>query len=1127
MSEKREGPPDRDQRDLIVSELGRNLLVEAAAGTGKTTSMIDRMAALLRSGECGSITTLAAVTFTRKAAAELRGKFRVRLEHAVSESSGAEKERLEKALSDIDKCYIGTIHSFCSRLLRERPVEAGVDLAFTELEEEDDYRLRKEAWREYISRLRTNDPEGLLESLEHLGLDLQELMGFFINNFCNYPDVQEWPAEEGPGLTGFAQTVREIESYIDDMREKAKKLPDDCGNDKLIPKYKSIPRIASHYTDLYEPAQCVEVLSRFTGKLGVTQKVWAGTGHFTTQDAKDEHQNWLDFQEQAVKPALQRFYEARYPLVLKVFEEARDIYDRLRRESGSLNYQDLLMKAASLLKDKPHIREYFRERYTHLLVDEFQDTDPIQAEVMMLLTADDPGQTDWRKCNPRPGSLFVVGDPKQSIYRFRRADIITYNEVKEIIQKGEKDSAGRVVSLSANFRTREDIIEWVNRVFEPGGSSQESEEEKPEEGMGRFPGEESDESPAWVALQPGRIESTEGELSGIYQLTIPEECTNKETIIDYEADRIARTIAEAVHDQKRLPRSRKDLEEGVSPYAGYGDFMIVTPTKQNLSAYARKLQEYGVPHQVTGGAALNEVRELRLLYKVLMAVVRPDDPVALVSVLRSELFGISDASLYDFKRAGGRFNYRSQVPEGLTPADTQSFEDAFMRLRRYSSWLSLLPPVSAFEKTVGDLGLMVLASCRPGGDVEAGSMAKAVELVRRFQGRTWSGSQLVSYLGELVDQAERYDGISVRPSTDAVVKVMNLHKVKGLEAPVVFLAEPYGKVKISPELYVDRSAERITGYMHLYKRNQYGQKGDTIARPPGWEELENKERSFQEAEQLRFLYVAATRAGAALVITRYEEKNRKKDKYSRWSFFEPYLAEVPELPESGEVAPAVRPEELLDTNTVKQAHQEIADRMERVARPTYVSRAAKQLAISERSEQEPHIYEQAPGTEEPQMSGEHGVEWGSAVHALLQVAMDVPDADLEARAKSVLAEQGLSPDLSETAASVVREVMSSELWQRAMQSKRHLTEVPFETRLESEDGPPVLARGVVDLAFQEEDGWVLVDYKTDAAAQAKNLADHYAPQIEIYSRAWKSLTGEPVKEASLYFIRSGEVHRVL
>jgi ATP-dependent helicase/nuclease subunit A len=641
---------------------------------------VARMVALLATGRCDNISRLAAVTFTRKAAAELRARFRIGLEQEAASREGGEKQRLSNALADVDKCFIGTIHSFCARLLRERPVEAGVDLAFEELDDTEDARLRDEAWETFAAGLIVNDSDGILDEFDKLVVQLSDLKQAFIK-YADYPDVEEWPApvqqKKNPGL---ADKIKKILKYAKDMVVISEELPRDCGNDKLIPCYRIIPRVVNHYDDLEDITQLIDVLDQFNKNPKVVQKVWKESGKFTGDDAKHEQARWQKFQEEEVIPLINQIYENRYGLVLRVLKMACEVYDGLRASRGLLNYQDLLMKAAQLLRGQPHVREYFKGRFSHLLVDEFQDTDPIQAEVMMLLTASDPQEKDWRCCVPRPGSLFVVGDPKQSIYRFRRADIVTYNQVKRIIEKGDgKKNQGSLVELSANFRATREIIEWVNQVFVP-----KKEEEADEEVMLRFPGSPSDESPAYVPLQPGRIEGSAGKLAGMYCLSVPEDCSKKkEDAIAYDADMVARLIRHAVDASLSIPRSQKEVEQGKDK-ADYSDFMIITRNTTNLSAYAAALEKYGIPHQVTGGTALNEVLELKLLHTCLAAVTRPDDPVALVGALRSELFGISDAGLYSFKRASGRFSYNAAVPPGLDKKNAVAFSDSFARLKR--SW---------------------------------------------------------------------------------------------------------------------------------------------------------------------------------------------------------------------------------------------------------------------------------------------------------------------------------------------------------------------------------------------------------------------------------------------------------
>jgi len=378
------------------------------------------------------------------------------------------------------------------------------------------------------------------------------------------------------------------------------------------------------------------------------------------------------------------------------------------------------MKSAELLKDKPTIREYFHDRFTHILVDEFQDTDPIQAQVMMFLTADDPGETNWQRCRPFSGSLFVVGDPKQSIYRFRRADIVTYNKVKSIIA-----GSGLVVTLRANFRSTVPLINWVNEVFQD-----------------KFAREECLEAPVYVALESGRPQIATG-LPSVQRLHIPPEIPTDE-ICSYEAEVIARHIREALDNQSDPAKRQPELNPG--------DFMIITYRTKNLAIYGKKLQDHRIPHQVTGGKAVNQSAELGLLHRCLCAILQPDDPVALVAVLRSELFGISDSTLYHFKRAGGGFSYKNAVPEGLTAADKQPLAEAFARLTKYARWLNVMPPLAAIEKLVADMGLAVLCAVESDGNARAGGLLKALELLRHAYRETWTVTDLVNYLDQLVQE---------------------------------------------------------------------------------------------------------------------------------------------------------------------------------------------------------------------------------------------------------------------------------------------------------------------------------------------------------------------------------------
>ena len=268
--------------------------------------------------------------------------------------------------------------------------------------------------------------------------------------------MDEWPAEE-IAIPDPEPVVTALRHYVDHIKALEPSLPLDAGNDKLIPAYRRLPR-AGAQADLKRPADLLAVLAPFlSGPPTVVQKNWPGG----KAQAVAETEAWVRFAAINATPYVQSLRRIRYALIMKAIRPAVEVYDRMRRDAGGLNFQDLLLTAAKMLRGSDATRRYFRKRFTHLLIDEFQDTDPIQAEVMMLLTAGDPTETDWRRCRPVPGSLFVVGDPKQSIYRFRRADIVTYSEVKRIIV----ESGGLSISLTANFRATAPLVEWVNQAF--------------------------------------------------------------------------------------------------------------------------------------------------------------------------------------------------------------------------------------------------------------------------------------------------------------------------------------------------------------------------------------------------------------------------------------------------------------------------------------------------------------------------------------------------------------------------------------------------------------------------------------------------------------------------------------
>ncbi|MEI7483049.1 MAG: UvrD-helicase domain-containing protein, partial [Elusimicrobiota bacterium] len=611
---------DQKVRDKIAIELDKNFFVEAGAGSGKTHSLVERMSGLIRNGRA-KIENISAVTFTRKAAAELRERFQIKLEDVLHDKAATESEKdaIFAALSNFERSSISTIHSFCARLLRERPVEAGVDPGFEEIEEEESGVFAEQVWAEYIEKQGFENNKAI-GWLRENGVSPGEIKNIYVC-LVAYPDV-EIVRTDVP-RPDFSSAKKEVEKFIRQLR---KKMPETEPADE----WDKLQTMVARSLKLFELGYLIEdrlfaqLLNLLSRNSGITQNRWSdknvAEGCLTEMDK---------FRADVVAPALRAWKEYLHKPLIEFALGGVEYYSQWRRERSLLNFQDLLMCSAKLLKKSAEVRAFFKKQITHLLVDEFQDTDPIQAEIVMLLTGEDNSKDDWRKVRPKPGSLFLVGDPKQSIYRFRRADIDIYNQVKGIFQNG----AGEVLELISNFRSFEPVRDISNAVFK-----------------GRF-SEEGTKYQAKFAPLVTINERSDKFVSGVFENDIEKIKRNKAVeIAEIDAGRIAAWISRSIKGGLKLQNPG-----GVSPdgrEAKPGDFMIITKTKKRLTIYARALEALGIPYEISGGENFSDSEELYEIYKVLKAAADPKNQVAVVAALRGLFFGVSDNDLYQFTKEG-------------------------------------------------------------------------------------------------------------------------------------------------------------------------------------------------------------------------------------------------------------------------------------------------------------------------------------------------------------------------------------------------------------------------------------------------------------------------------------------
>ncbi len=1059
--------PDQAARDLIQRRLDANVLVEAGAGSGKTECLARRMAAGILEGRY-AVEEMAAVTFTRKAAAELRGRFQLTLEAALSgERDPARRERARTALARLERLFAGTIHAFCAHLLRERPVEAGVAPGFAELDEVADLAQRRSAWRDHVDRQRALGAPAL-QALLAAGVTPRDLDGAF-DIVCSYPEV-DFPAAEA-AMPAVEPARRALETLWAALSRIVPAQSPPGARCQLQRRARDFRRRLA-VSDLSSPRAVAELLQMWEKPPGMRQMDWPGTPAQRRAVKARVDALLAAFQRETAGPFLDAWRHHVYRLAMTLLLDAREHAARARRRAVALNYNDLLQLAAVLLRDRPEVREALQRKYRWLFVDEFQDTDPIQAEVILLLAAEPGAGRDWTQVPLRSGALFIVGDPKQSIYRFRRADIDTYLRVRERI----RETGGEIAELTASFRAAPALCDWANTVFRR-----------------LLPAEPTRQQPAFHELAPVRSDGDRA-LAGVRTITIPDSVSGADAVATADAQAIARFIRAEVDAGRRRP----------------GDFLVLTKVRRGLPTYARALEALRLPVEVSGGAAFAKSTAVTALAGLLETLADPDNGPAVVGVLRGPLFGVSDAALYRHRQAGHGFLITAPGLDGIPGP----MGEALRALREMYRWTRSLPAAAAVERVLEATGLLAMSAAISPGGAEAGDLLHAVDRVRQVAEEGGTLADAAAALVQDLASAE-VESVPLEPGRSDVVRLMNLHKAKGLEAPVVFLADPLRGGMQRADVRIVRDGIRAAGYFQITRT--LGDRGRLVlAEPEGWARHEQEELAYLGAEQLRLLYVATTRARDLLVVTRSAKPTTSQTR--PWTALDAFLGKAPALRIPAAKSPVSPPA------TDLSAPAREAARAAREARARSLAAASWQVDSVTATTHRAQPYGQ-PLQEGRTREPDTGMLWGSLIHFLLEHAMRGPARDrahLERLASWFAFDKQELRRVIPEALDTVERVMASDFWQQAMSAEETHVETPFAATAHGAGETPRILHGVVDLAFRTAAGWHLLDYKTDQAPPAA-LAVTYGGQATAYATHWETLTGSPVARVGLYAVRSGEL----
>jgi ATP-dependent helicase/nuclease subunit A len=865
------GQSDAEARRLIANALDDTLVVEAAAGTGKTTELVGRIVRILAEGRT-KVDKIVAVTFTEKAAGELKLRLRERLdrERTKVQEDAERRERLDEALKALEEAHISTIHGFCADLLRERPVEACVDPLFEVLTEPAAARLFDDAFGRWLQEQLADPPEGVRRALRRTAFSGDDGPIERLRNAAW--ELTQWRDFTGEWTRNPFDRAQEITDTIALLRETAELTRQPSSrNDPLSTSTEPARRLADEIAlqqefgdpgtadyDGWEAGLVDLSRDRVLGNVrhGRGAMYKGGVPRDSVLTAVEELRSRLD-----------RFrMETDADLAALLQRELRGAiarYEELKAGAGALDFLDLLVRARDLVRGNPLVRRGFQARFTHIFVDEFQDTDPLQAEILLLLAADDAGETDWRRVRPVRGRLFLVGDPKQSIYRFRRADVGIYREVSQQLAA----QGATLLQLNTSFRSVPEIQACVNAAFAPVMTADEPTLQAP-----------------YVPLAPSRPALPDQ--PAVVALPVPSPYATR--------------YVSGVAIEKSLPSAVGAMVDWVINQSGWkvtersGDAPVPVSAKHVCllfrrfvswqtdvtRPYVEALEARGIPHVLVGGRAFHEREEIEAIRAALAAIEWPDDELSVFATLRGPFFAISDEDLLEWAYRFGRKTEKGfkrhafhphRIPEVFARDTPQDVE----KLRPIAGALQLLKRLHRHRNSVfadggtgrewggasGVLNELVRATrahvgfaLRIGGEQALANLLHVAELARQYElGGGISFRGFVEELRTAADTAQAAEAPILEEDSDGV-RMMTVHKAKGLEFPIVILVDLTCKLsRAEAGRWIDPA-----GNMCAIKLG-------------GWAPtdllLHGAEESARDrAEGERLAYVAATRARDVLIV---------------------------------------------------------------------------------------------------------------------------------------------------------------------------------------------------------------------------------------------------------------------
>ena len=1165
-----------EQRRAI--EADGNLLVSAAAGSGKTAVLTERFVRLVAQG--ASVSEFLCVTFTNAAAAEMKKRVEAGLlaaaENAPNEQARA---RLHAAARDAARANISTLHAFCTEVLHRHFHEAGLDPAFRVADDAEARVMKQEVWDE-IAEERYAEEGGRFSAL------MDALGG-----------NEAYASELILSLYGFALAQPEPLSWLEHATEQYRATPETLADSPAVSELlhrnrqtlaaaadrlqgmrdlvaEKAPKLAAHLDEEILIARGLllhETRGAYAAALASAEKAsskasWKGLEpeeRKAVEAARKKLRDTIEAQKQAYAVPLSveaERLQAQYPLMRELYETIAALdarYAAQKADRSVIDYSDMEHKVLRLFQNEAIAGEY-RRRFRYVFMDEYQDTNPVQEEIISAILRED--------------GLFLVGDVKQSIYRFRMAEPRLFMDRYARYKAGQ---GGACLNLNANFRSASAVVNAVNAVFSRIMTAEAAEIEY-------------DASAALVQGRtaggaPGGVELLLADMADRFALDAAEEETLQEDAQEEEdrPDAVALEAAMAAERIHALMETERiiDRETGAERPLRFSDFAVLLRSHRSVAElWTEALALAGIPAyaELTGG--FFEAVEVRIFLELLRVIDNRRRDISLAAVLRSPIGGFTTEEIAQLRATYGRDAAGAQLAcvDSLAQAahyDTPLGAKAKAMLQKLDAWRALSRLLSVEELCgylLDETGYASFCRALPGGKQRAANLNALVERARLYEQSGVRGlSAFLAFMDKIVSTGTL--GAAQTAGAD-VVRVMSVHRSKGLEFPVVILAglaRPFNRAALSAPI----SADGLLGVGAKLTEGIF--KRETLFRRA----IAARSAAKDLAEEMRVLYVAMTRARERLILLAALPDAERTVREAALplsparvsaarSFIEWILGAVlatedgdglrkryglpwKKTAPGGWMQVSVRPavgSTLLDGRLTQDAYARFAlkARAEGSMRPAWLDRQyayeaattlPSRVTVTGLAGHEITMAEAPAFVETDRRLC--AAERGTAVHALLRAIALRPHT-----AQSVTAEiarlqsEGILSAAEAEAISPARiaAFFASPLGKRLSAATMVRRELEFNYRVSArhllgvDTDEPILLQGVIDCCFLEGGTWVLLDYKTDFVAPGtlpEEAAAKHARQVSLYAEALAALTGTPVGEAYVCLIGIGANVRLL